>query len=162
MSLRFTRTSLRVARGVRGTFHCVGVRSRIRPSQTVTSEAPPKVLRGPKITLKCDCGERRALRYGEQWRCERCGKRWNTRRIPLEEYAAVRRAQLRARRLPLAIALVVLACVVAFLAIGKTLGGLVLLAFAASAYSMFARPLFRRRYRSALAQTPTWKLKPED
>ena len=35
---------------------------------------PKSVRRGPPITLTCDCGERRYLRYGERWTCEKCKK----------------------------------------------------------------------------------------
>jgi hypothetical protein len=120
------------------------------------------VRRGPPITITCHCGAKRAVRYGESWRCERCGKRWSTLRIPVEEYAALRRVQLRARRLPLAVAVIVLACVLAFIAVGQALGGLIAAAFAISAYGMFVRPIFRSRYRRQLAEVPRWKLKPED
>ena len=52
---------------------------------------------------------RRAARppYGERWTCEKCGETWNTRRIPLEEDAQLRRIQMRFRWMPLAVAAVV-------------------------------------------------------
>ena len=54
---------------------------------------PKSVRRGPPITVTCDCGEKRHLRYGERWTCEKCGKTWNTNRIPVEQYAAIRATQ---------------------------------------------------------------------
>lgn len=122
---------------------------------------PRSVRRGPRITIACECGQRNYLHYGEQWTCEQCGRRWNTLRIPLEQYAEIRRTQLRYRRVPLAIALLSLACVIAFIVIGKAVAGLVLVAFAATAWSMFARPLYRKRYRQAIADRPDWKIEPE-
>lgn len=130
---------------------------------TMASEAPlPRaVRRGPPITLACDCGERRNVRYGERWTCEKCGKTWNTRRIPVEQYAAIRRTQLRYRRVPLAISFFALACVILFVIIGKALGGLLIVALLASTWSMFFRPIHRKKYRQALAELPSWKIKPE-
>ena len=125
------------------------------------SELPRSIRRGPKITIACECGEKRYLQYGERWECEKCGRTWNTRRIPLEEYAELRRTQLRYRRVPLIIAAVSLVCVVAFIVIGKALGGLLIVAFAATSWSMFGHPFYKRRYREQLAKVPSWKIEPE-
>jgi hypothetical protein len=122
---------------------------------------PRSVRRGPRITLTCHCGEREYLQYGERWTCEKCGRTWDTQRIPLDEYLALRRVQLRYRRIPIAVSAVALACVVGFLVAGKGLAGLVVVAFALTAWSMFARPLHRRRYREAIAQLPSWDIEPE-
>ncbi|HLH64191.1 MAG TPA: hypothetical protein VKV27_00670 [Solirubrobacteraceae bacterium] len=117
--------------------------------------------RGPLITLTCECGQVRRLRYGERWTCEHCRRTWDTNRIPAEEYAALRATQLRYRRLPLAMSVIALGCVIAFIVAGRALGGLILVALLASTWTMFFRPLYRRRYRRALAKLPTWKIKPE-
>jgi hypothetical protein len=63
--------------------------------------------------------------------------------------------------MPLAISLGALACIVAFLIAGKPFGGLILVAFAASAWSMFVRPLHKRKYRRALADLPSWEIEPD-
>ncbi len=125
------------------------------------SELPRSIRRGPKITIACECGEKRYLQYGERWSCEKCGRTWNTRRIPLEEYAELRRTQLRYRRVPLIVAAVSLLCVIAFIVIGKALGGLLIVAFAATSWSMFGHPFYKRRYREQLAKVPSWKIEPE-
>jgi hypothetical protein len=122
---------------------------------------PRSVRRGPRITLTCHCGEVHYLQYGERWTCATCGRTWDTERIPLDEYLALRRVQLRYRRIPIAISVIALACVVGFLVAGKGLAGLVVVAFALTAWSMFARPFHRRRYREALAQLPSWDIEPE-
>jgi hypothetical protein len=131
----------------------------------MSSEADPSlprsIRRGPKITIACECGEKRYLQYGERWTCEKCGRTWNTRRIPLEEYAALRRAQLRYRRVPVIIAALSLTCVIAFIVVGKALGGLLIVAFGATSWSMFGHPFYKRRYREQLAKVPTWKIEPE-
>lgn len=128
---------------------------------SASQSLPRGVRRGPPITLTCDCGERRLLRYGERWTCERCGKTWDTRRIPVEQYAAIRATQLRYRRVPIAISVLALCCVVAAVVFGKALGGVLIVGIIATTWSMFFRPIHRRRYRQALAALPTWKIKPE-
>jgi hypothetical protein len=119
------------------------------------------VRRGPRITLTCKCGEINYLQYGEQWTCPKCGRHWNTRRIPLEQYAEIRRTQLRYRRIPIAVSVLALICVVAFLIVGKPFAGLILVGFAATAWSMFARPFHKRRYREAIAKLPSWEIEPD-
>ncbi|MGH2915185.1 MAG: hypothetical protein ACRDMX_09370 [Solirubrobacteraceae bacterium] len=122
---------------------------------------PRSVRRGPLITLACDCGEHRQLRYGERWTCQGCGKTWSTTRIPIDQYAAIRATQLRYRRVPMALSLLALACIVAFVIVGKAFGGLIVIALLASTWTMFFRPLHRRRHREALAKLPSWKIDPE-
>jgi len=130
----------------------------------VTDDAavvPKTVRRGPPITLTCECGERRHVRYGERWRCEKCGRVWNTNRIPVQQYAAIRQTQLRFRRVPLAISVVGLICIVAFIVVGRAVGGLIVVALGATTWNMFFRPLYKRRYREAVAKLPTWQIEPE-
>jgi hypothetical protein len=125
------------------------------------AELPRSIRRGPLITIDCECGERRRLHYGEKWTCEKCGRTWNTRRIPLEEYAELRRTQLRYRRIPILISALSLVCVVVFIVLGKAFGGLLVVAFGFTAWSMFGHPFYKRRYREQLAKIPSWKIEPE-
>jgi hypothetical protein len=126
-----------------------------------TESLPRSVRRGPPITLTCDCGERRYVHYGERWTCEKCRRTWNTKRIPMEQYAAIRATQLRYRRVPLAISVLSLVCVIVFIIVGKAVGGLIIVGVLATTWSMFFRPIHRRKYRQALADLPSWKIKPE-
>lgn len=125
------------------------------------ADLPRSVRRGPRITLTCRCGERQYLHYGETWTCQKCGRTWNTRRIPVEQYAEIRRTQLRYRRIPVAVSVISLICIVVFIALGKAFGGLIIVAFAATAWSMFVRPIHRRRFRQAIADLPSWEIEPE-
>jgi hypothetical protein len=122
---------------------------------------PKSIRRGPRITLTCKCGERRYLQYGERWTCEKCGRSWNTLRIPLEQYAEVRRTQLRMRRVPILVSVLSLICVITFIAVGNAFAGLILVAFATTAWSMFLRPFHKRRYRAAIAKLPNWEIEPD-
>jgi hypothetical protein len=52
-------------------------------------------LRNPPITIKCECGESREVPYGDRWRCEACGRSWDTQQIPAEEYEDLLRRMRR-------------------------------------------------------------------
>jgi hypothetical protein len=119
------------------------------------------IRRGPPITIGCECGERRDLHYGERWTCEKCGKTWNTRRIPLEEYAQLRRTQMRFRWIPLTAAALVIASLIALIILGKAFGGILLVGLAAVAWSTYGRPLWKRRYLQAIQNRPNWTIEPE-
>ncbi len=124
------------------------------------AELPRSVRKGPPITVTCECGQKRDLQYGEQWKCEGCGRRYDTRKIPLEEYAAIRRTQLRYRLIPLVAGLVLLAAMIVFFIAGSAFTALVLVAFVGASWVMFVRPFFRTRYRKSLGKNlPTWNLK---
>ena len=124
------------------------------------AELPRSVRKGPPITVTCECGQKRDLQYGEQWQCEGCGRSYDTRKIPLEEYAAIRRTQLRYRLIPLIAGLVLLAAMIVFFIAGSAFTALVAVAFVGASWVMFGRPFFRTRYRKSLGKNlPTWNLK---
>jgi hypothetical protein len=125
------------------------------------AQLPRSVRRGPKITVSCRCGEKQYLNYGEDWTCEQCGRHWDTNQIPVEQYAALRTTQLRYRRAPIAISAFALAAVIACVVVGRALGGIIVVAILATTWSMFFRPIHRRKYRQALADLPTWTLTPD-
>jgi hypothetical protein len=129
--------------------------------ERVGHEEPGSILRGPPIAVTCECGEKRDLRYGETWSCERCGKRWNTRQIPAEQYQLIRRTQLRFRLLPVVYGLIVAAAAIFFTLTGNLFSVFVLLPLAMMAWFIFVRPAHRRRYRRAIAELPRWELRPE-
>lgn len=123
-------------------------------------EQPGAVLRGPPITVQCDCGNRRDLAYGEVWLCD-CGRRWNTEQIPREEYEAIRRTQLRFRVLPIALGLLVSCLAVFFLLTHNAFSLFILLPMSLVVWMTLLRPAHRKRYRAAIAHRPDWKLWPE-
>ena len=124
------------------------------------AKLPRSVRKGPLITVTCECGQRCELRYGERWNCNGCGRRFDTTKIPLEEYAAIRRTQLRFRMFPLLAGLLLLVCVIVFFLTGRTYGALVAFPFLIASWGVFAKPLYRARYRRALTKNvPTWTIK---
>jgi len=121
---------------------------------------PRAVRKGPLITVTCECGEQRQLRYGERWRCEGCGRNFDTSKIPLEQYAAIRRVQVRYRMFPVVAGLLLLAAVVAFVFTGRTYGAIIAVPFLLASWGVFVRPFYRSRYRRALSKNlPTWEIK---
>ncbi len=119
-----------------------------------------RLSRGPRITLTCECGERRDLRYGERWQCEQCGRTWDTHRIPVEEYAAIQRIQRRFVVMPIVMLLVIVATVVLFVVYGR-IYAFVLLPLSLTMWVLYGRPVHRRRLRRALDRLPEWKIRPE-
>jgi hypothetical protein len=119
-----------------------------------------KLARGPKITLTCECGQRRDLRYGERWRCEQCGRTWDTHRIPAEDYAAIRSIQRRFVVIPIITLLAVVATVILFIVFGRVYS-FILIPLVLFGWMLYGRPVHRRRLRRALDKVPEWKIKPE-
>jgi len=122
-------------------------------------EAPGTVLRGPPITVTCECGETRDLRYGDDWTCETCGRRWTTAQIPPEQYQAIRRLQMRYRALPVGLGLLVAAVAIFFSLTGNVFSVFFLLPLSLTIWFVFVRPVHRRRYRAAIANLPRWQLR---
>jgi len=132
-----------------------------QPKQRVARdwERPGAILKGPPITVTCECGAKRELAYGERWQCESCGRSWDTTRIPAAQYEQIRRLSLRYRSIP-----VIFGGLVALLAIFFTLTGnafsvFFLLPVGLIAWFVFLRPLHRKRYRAAIKTLPRWELR---
>jgi hypothetical protein len=123
-------------------------------------ERPRTALKGPPITVHCECGERRGLAYGDVWECT-CGRRWNTAQIDAEEYGRLRRVQLRFRALPVAIGLGTSVLALFFVLTGNAFSLFILLPFALVTWGTLLRPRHRRRYAVALGELPQWELRAE-
>jgi hypothetical protein len=125
---------------------------------TEHADLPRAVRKGPPITVKCECGERRDLRYGERWRCDGCGRSYDTNRIPVEEYASLRRNRVRDRILPSIVFAGAAAAALVFVLIGRPLAVVVVVPLAGFLWSSFVRPARRRRQYQAIADRPRWKI----
>jgi hypothetical protein len=122
---------------------------------------PRSLRRGPPITVKCECGESRELRYGQRWRCEGCGRTYDTNRIPAEEYASFRRNRVQDRFLPSVVVLGLAAAVLAFVLIGRPVSAILVFAAVGFVWGTFVRPRRRRRQYKAIADRPKWNIKAE-
>jgi hypothetical protein len=131
------------------------------PRERLGREQPGVILRGPPITVTCECGERHDLAYGDRWTCERCGRSYDSSRIPREEYEVIRRLQLRFRALPVGVGMLVLALAVVFTLTGNVFSVFFLLPLGMMLWFVMLRPAHRKRYREAIAQLPRWDLRAE-
>jgi hypothetical protein len=127
---------------------------------TREEQLPRSVQKGPLITLTCECSARHELHYGEQWKCDGCGRRYDTRKIPLDEYKAIRRTQIRYRLFPLVTGVLLLIAVVIFFTAGRAFAGLIAIPFLLASWTTFGRPFYRSRYRKSLNKNlPQWDIK---
>ena len=107
------------------------------------------MVKGPPISVSCECGETAALAYGERWSCPSCGRSYDTTRIPREQYEEIRRLSLRYRALPVGFALGVALLAIFFTLTGNVPGVFFLLPTALIVWFVFLRPVHRKRYRQA-------------
>lgn len=129
-------------------------------TRLASQERPGSILKGPLITVRCECGEQRGVAYGEVWECA-CGRRWNTAQIKREEYTRLRRLQMRFRLLPVFLGLTTSVVALFFLFTGNSFSLLILLPFALLSWGVLIRPIHRRRYAAALGKLPRWELHAE-
>jgi Flp pilus assembly protein TadB len=117
-------------------------------------------LHRPPITIKCECGERREVAYGDRWRCDTCGRSWNTQQIPVEEYEGLlrrmRRHQLEALAM-VAIAAAVMVPLILFVSSRVIL----LVPMVMFVWIFVVLPRWRHRYRRSAHGAPRWELHPE-
>jgi hypothetical protein len=117
-------------------------------------------VKGPPITVTCECGEVRHVPYGDTWECESCGRRWNTAQIPRDVYWGIMREMRNYRLVVIGVALG-LAVVFGLLALLVSGGLLLLLPLVLTAWFIWFMPWWRRRIRQRTRSLPTWKLTPE-
>lgn len=118
-------------------------------------------MRGPAITLQCDCGAEGRVPFGGRWACPECGRSYDTTAIPAGEYerivSAVRSYRIAGFAMMAVIAAMVLALALSHRPV-QIFAGLPLILLV---WFMYVRPVFRRRYRRAIADVPTWQLHSE-
>jgi hypothetical protein len=131
------------------------------PRERLGHEQPGTVLRGPPITVSCQCGEAADLPYGERWQSPCCGRIYDTDKSPRADYDRIRRIQLRFRILPVVYGLIVSGIAVFFISTGNTFSLFFLLPVGMMAWFMLIRPVHRGRYRQAIAELPSWDLRAE-
>jgi hypothetical protein len=118
------------------------------------------LMRGPPITIRCECGEVREVPYGERWRCEVCRRSWNTSQIPAEEYWGLMREMRRLRFSVIGVALGI-SLVFGLLALLVSTGFILLLPLVMGAWFLWYMPWWRRKLRRRIRTLPKWQLHPE-
>jgi hypothetical protein len=117
-------------------------------------------LAKPPITIKCECGETRDVAYGDRWECEICGRAWNTRQIPAEEYEGLLR-RVRRHKLEALGAVALTAGIMIPLIVFVSERFILLAAPLMMIWLFVLLPLWRRRYRQTASTAPRWELHPE-
>jgi hypothetical protein len=115
---------------------------------------------GPPITISCECGEVQRVPYGETWACETCGRRWNTRQIPEDEYRSIYVDARRARVVLIGVTFglaAVFGLLGAFVSEGLFLFMPLILGF----WLLWYMPMWRRKQRLRARELPKWELHPE-
>ena len=114
----------------------------------------------PPITITCECGETKRVAYGQRWRCERCGRSWNTAQIPPEEYEGLLRRMRRHKIEAVAVALITAAVLVPLIVFvnGRVIAVVPLVM---AGWLFVFLPFWRRRYRRTAHEAPRWELHPE-
>jgi hypothetical protein len=115
-------------------------------------------VKGPPITVTCDCGVTQHIAYGEAWTCPSCGRRWDTAQIPVEEYEGVMRDMRRYRIQAMVLGSSIGLGVVAFaVLLDRPLLPLALIAMAG--WWLLYMPQWRRKVRARARNLPTWNLR---
>jgi hypothetical protein len=119
-----------------------------------------RAVRRPPITITCDCGERRDVAYGDRWPCPACGRSWDTRQIPAEEYEGLLRRMRRLRLEALAFAALLAAVFIPLIVFVNT-SFIFLIPIVAAGWLFLYLPAWRRKTRLAARESPRWELHPE-
>jgi ribosomal protein S27AE len=139
------------------TVTCPPAGSKVETALAVESER----VRKPPITITCDCGAAGSAAYGERWQCGECGRSWDTKQIPEEEYAALLRSVHRYRVLAVGPPLGAAAVLLPLAAVVGIQFAILLFALV-TAWTLFVLPqLRRRRARRILKGAPRWDLRPD-
>lgn len=118
------------------------------------------MVKGARITVKCDCGKVNYLDYGATWQCENCARRWNTSQIPPEEYWGLMR-EMRDARVKLMWAALGVGVPLLVLGVVLSQSFLLLLPIVFSVWYLMFMPRWRRRLRIKARAAPQWTLRPE-
>ena len=111
----------------------------------------------PPITIKCECGETKEVAYGERWRCERCGRSWNTQNIPAEEYAGLLRRMRRHKLEVFAVAGLMAAILVPLIVVVSS-RFIMVVPMVMALWLFVLLPFWRRRYHRTARGAPRWEL----
>lgn len=116
------------------------------------------VVKGPPITVTCDCGTVERIPYGQAWTCPSCGRRWDTAQIPAEEYDGVMRDMRRYRLEALALGSAIgIAVVLLAVVSDRPIFPIALIAM--TGWWILYMPRWRRKVRARARELPVWKLR---
>jgi hypothetical protein len=119
-------------------------------------------MKGPAISLRCDCGAEGRAGYGERWKCGECGRTYDTGRIPHDDYEAITALNRRYRAMLIGIVAVMALLVLAVAITGQMIPIVAGLGVVSISWFLYIKPLVHRRHRRAVhSLTRNWDLEPE-
>ena len=116
-------------------------------------------MKGPPITVRCDCGEVEPVLYGEAWTCPTCGRRWDTAQIPPDEYWGVMREMRRYRLEVIAVSVVLgIALAITLANLGSRRYFPIVLGVMGFWFLIYM-PRWRQKVRRRVRELPGWRLR---
>ena len=116
-------------------------------------------VKGPPITVSCDCGEIERVPYGDAWICPICGRRWDTAQIPPEEYWGVMREMRRYRLEVVAVSVALgIALAITLANLGSRRYFPIVLGVMGFWFLIYM-PRWRQKVRRRARELPGWRLK---
>lgn len=100
------------------------------------------------------------MAYGERWRCESCGRSWNTAQIPAAEYEGLLRRMRRHQVEAIAVTALAAAVLIPLIVVVSS-RFILLVPLVMAAWLFVLLPFWRRRYRRSARSAPRWELHPE-
>ena len=118
-----------------------------------------RAVKGPPITVRCDCGEVEPVPYGEAWTCPTCGRRWDTAQIPSDEYWGIMREMRRFRLEVIAVSVVLgIALAITLANLGSRRYFPIVLGVMGFWFLIYM-PRWRQKVRRRARELPGWQLK---
>jgi hypothetical protein len=117
-------------------------------------------MKGPAISVRCDCGQVRAVPYRETWTCEQCGRRWNTSQIPEEQYRRIVE-RVKVFKLQAVRGAILIAIAVGALSLVAGSRMLLFIPVALAVWFIWLVPRRRNEIRAYARSLPRWDLTPE-
>jgi hypothetical protein len=118
-------------------------------------------VKGPRITVTCECGHPTRAHYGTRFDCEGCDRVYDTSQIPARDYERLASVVRRFRYAGWGFGAVLALLALWLLTQGQVIVTLIGMMSILYAWWSYGRPFVRRRYHEALASLPRWDIKAE-
>ena len=119
-------------------------------------------MKAPRITVRCECGSEEWVAYGETWECPACGRRYDTSRIPADEYGEVAALDRRYRLTTWGVMAVLAAAVLAVALTHQLVPIFAGLCLVLLSWFIYLKPIVHNRHRKAVGKlTRSWNLEAE-
>jgi hypothetical protein len=118
-------------------------------------------MKGPRITVTCECGQQTKVHYGDRFECEGCDRAYDTSKIPSADYERLASVVRRFRYAGWAFGVVLALAALWLLTQGQEIVLIIGMMSILFIWWSYGRPFVRGRYHRALSTLPRWELKAE-